>query len=156
GALEQWRADLVLQGGDESADAGLRHVQALGGPPEVQFFAQREKRLDMCEFHGHSRFMRCGYRLLQILPLIEFRWWSRLHMVMGRASYRLLGRSGLRVSPLALGTMTFGSDWGWGADWAEARAIFDAYVERGGNFVDTANGYTDGTAERMVGEFAQG
>lgn len=71
-------------------------------------------------------------------------------------SYRPLGRSGLRVSPLALGTMTFGSEWGWGADWDEARMIFDAYVERGGNFVDTANGYTDGTAEQMVGKFARG
>jgi aryl-alcohol dehydrogenase-like predicted oxidoreductase len=71
-------------------------------------------------------------------------------------SYRPLGRSGLRVSPLALGTMTFGADWGWGADWDEARAIFDAYAGRGGNFVDTANAYTDGTAERMVGEFAHG
>ncbi|MEU9016542.1 aldo/keto reductase [Actinomadura sp. NPDC048394] len=71
-------------------------------------------------------------------------------------SYRPLGRSGLRVSPLALGTMTFGADWGWGADWDEARAIFDAYAGRGGNFVDTANAYTDGTSERMVGEFARG
>lgn len=70
-------------------------------------------------------------------------------------SYRPLGRSGLRVSPLALGTMTFGSEWGWGADRDDARAIFDAYVERGGNFVDTANAYTNGTAERMVGEFAR-
>jgi len=67
-------------------------------------------------------------------------------------SYRLLGRSGLRVSPLALGTMTFG----WGADREEARAIFDAYVGHGGNFVDTANGYADGAAEEMVGEFARG
>jgi aryl-alcohol dehydrogenase-like predicted oxidoreductase len=66
-------------------------------------------------------------------------------------TYRLLGRSGLRVSPLALGTMTFG----WGADRDEARAIFDAYVERGGNFVDTANGYANGTAEQMVGDFAR-
>jgi aryl-alcohol dehydrogenase-like predicted oxidoreductase len=71
------------------------------------------------------------------------------------ASYRLLGASGLRVSPLALGTMTFGSNWGWGADQGEAKAIFDAYVERGGNFVDTANGYTDGAAEQMIGEFAR-
>lgn len=70
-------------------------------------------------------------------------------------SYRLLGRSGLRVSPLALGAMTFGSDWGWGADTAEARRIFDAYVERGGNFIDTANHYTNGTSERLVGEFAR-
>jgi aryl-alcohol dehydrogenase-like predicted oxidoreductase len=70
-------------------------------------------------------------------------------------SYRLLGRTGLRVSPLALGTMTFGSDWGWGADRDEANAIFDAYVERGGNFIDTANAYTNGTGEQMVGEFAR-
>lgn len=70
--------------------------------------------------------------------------------------YRLLGRSGLRVSPLALGTMTFGSDWGWGADAAESRRIFDTYVDRGGNFVDTANFYTNGTSESLVGEFAEG
>lgn len=69
-------------------------------------------------------------------------------------TYRLLGRSGLRVSPLALGTMTFGSDWGWGAATEEARRIFDAYVDRGGNFIDTANQYTNGTAEELVGEFA--
>jgi len=70
-------------------------------------------------------------------------------------SYRPLGCSGLRVSPLALGTMTFGSDWGWGADRDETKKIFDAYVERGGNFIDTANAYTNGTAEQMVGEFAR-
>ena len=69
--------------------------------------------------------------------------------------YRLLGRSGLRVSPLALGTMTFGSDWGWGADAEEARRIFDVYVDRGGNLVDTSVNYTDGTSERMVGRFAE-
>ncbi|MFP5077001.1 aldo/keto reductase [Rhizobium sp. YIM 134829] len=67
--------------------------------------------------------------------------------------YRLLGRSGLRVSPLALGTMTFGSDWGWGAAEDEARRIFDAYVERGGNFVDTAVNYTNGASERILGTF---
>ncbi|MGV6874111.1 aldo/keto reductase [Pseudochelatococcus sp. B33] len=65
--------------------------------------------------------------------------------------YRLLGRSGVRVSPLSLGTMTFGSDWGWGADGAEAKRIFDAYVDRGGNFVDTAVNYTNGTSERILG-----
>lgn len=69
-------------------------------------------------------------------------------------TYRLLGRSGLRVSPLSLGTMTFGSDWGWGADKEEARRIFDSYVDRGGNFIDTANQYTNGTAEQFLGEFA--
>jgi aryl-alcohol dehydrogenase-like predicted oxidoreductase len=50
--------------------------------------------------------------------------------------------------------MTFGSDWGWGADKDEARRIFDTYVDRGGNFVDTANAYTNGTAEELLGEFA--
>ncbi len=67
--------------------------------------------------------------------------------------YRLLGKSGLRASELALGTMTFGEDWGWGASKEEACKIFEAYVEAGGNFVDTANNYTNGTAERFVGEF---
>jgi aryl-alcohol dehydrogenase-like predicted oxidoreductase len=69
------------------------------------------------------------------------------------SDYRLLGRSGLRVSPLALGTMTFGSNWGWGGDEAESRRIFDAYVDAGGNFVDTAVNYTDGSSERLVGRF---
>lgn len=69
--------------------------------------------------------------------------------------YRTLGRSGLRVSPLALGTMTFGSDWGWGADADEARRIFDLYVDRGGNFIDTSVNYTNGASERMVGQFAK-
>ena len=67
--------------------------------------------------------------------------------------YRLLGRSGLRVSPLSLGTMTFGCDWGWGANESEAKRIFDAYVDLGGNFIDTAVNYTDGTAETMLGSF---
>lgn len=71
-------------------------------------------------------------------------------------SYRLLGRSGLRVSPLCLGTMTFGSDWGWGADEGASRRLFDLYAERGGNFLDTANGYTNGTSERYVGKFVEG
>ncbi|MEV6445344.1 aldo/keto reductase [Amycolatopsis sp. NPDC051716] len=70
-------------------------------------------------------------------------------------TYRLLGRSGLRVSPLALGTATFGTEWGWGAEKAEARKLFDTYVERGGNFVDTAATYTDGSSERLLGEFAR-
>jgi len=71
-------------------------------------------------------------------------------------TYRLLGRSGLRVSPLALGAMTFGTEWGWGADERDARRMFDTYVARGGNFIDTANAYTGGTSERMVGAFAEG
>ncbi|MFI7120506.1 aldo/keto reductase [Amycolatopsis sp. NPDC049868] len=70
-------------------------------------------------------------------------------------TYRLLGRSGLRVSPLALGAATFGTDWGWGAEQDEARKLFDRYVERGGNFIDTANTYTNGSSERLLGEFAR-
>jgi aryl-alcohol dehydrogenase-like predicted oxidoreductase len=67
--------------------------------------------------------------------------------------YKMLGRTGLRVSELALGTMTFGEDWGWGASKEESGRIFDRYAEAGGNFVDTSNNYTDGTSERFVGEF---
>ncbi|MCX5345875.1 aldo/keto reductase [Streptomyces atratus] len=70
-------------------------------------------------------------------------------------TYRLLGRSGLRVSPLALGTATFGTEWGWGAEQDDARKLFDLYVERGGNFIDTASTYTDGSSERMLGEFTR-
>lgn len=54
-------------------------------------------------------------------------------------TYRLLGRSGLRVSPLALGTATFGTEWGWGAERDEARKLFDRYTELGGNVFDTAS-----------------
>jgi len=71
------------------------------------------------------------------------------------AQYRLLGRSGLRVSPLTLGTMTFGTEWGWGSDEEESRAIFEAYLERGGNSIDTANFYTGGTSEKMLGRFIE-
>ena len=67
--------------------------------------------------------------------------------------YRLLGRSGLRVSEICLGTMTFGEEWGWGAPPEEARRVFDLFASRGGNFIDTANRYTDGTSEALVGEF---
>jgi aryl-alcohol dehydrogenase-like predicted oxidoreductase len=67
--------------------------------------------------------------------------------------YKLLGHSGLRVSELALGTMTFGETWGWGASKDESRSIFECFVEQGGNFIDTANNYTDGTSEQYVGEF---
>jgi aryl-alcohol dehydrogenase-like predicted oxidoreductase len=70
-------------------------------------------------------------------------------------TYRLLGRSGLRVSPLALGAATFGTEWGWGAEQDEARKLFDLYVERGGNFIDTASTYTNGSSERLLGEFAR-
>jgi len=66
--------------------------------------------------------------------------------------YRTLGRSGLVVSPLALGTMTFGPG-DWGADDATSRAIFDAYRDAGGNFIDTADIYSGGASEALVGRF---
>lgn len=69
--------------------------------------------------------------------------------------YRLLGRSGLRVSPLSLGTMTFGVP-GWGTDLDEAQAMVDCYLEWGGNFIDTANFYAAGKAEQMLGEILTG
>src|SRR5580704_17299023 len=75
---------------------------------------------------------------------------------MQNMNYQLLGRSGLRVSDLCLGTMTFGEDWGWGTAKDEARKIYDAYREAGGNFIDTANVYTQGSSERFVGEFMSG
>src|SRR5437764_12542140 len=70
--------------------------------------------------------------------------------------YTTFGRSGLRVSEVALGTMTFGDDWGWGADADESARIFDAFADAGGTFVDTASNYTEGTSERLVGELAAG
>jgi len=71
-------------------------------------------------------------------------------------NYRLLGKSGLRVSEISLGTMTFGEDWGWGTPKDDSRKIYDAYREAGGNFLDTANLYTSGTSEAFLGEFMQG
>lgn len=68
-------------------------------------------------------------------------------------NYRLLGNSGLRVSEISLGTMTFGEEWGWGSGKEEAREIYDAYRAAGGNFIDTANIYTNGTSEQFIGEF---
>ncbi|MBI5241231.1 MAG: aldo/keto reductase [Elusimicrobia bacterium] len=70
--------------------------------------------------------------------------------------YALLGGSGLRVSPLCLGTMTFGTEWGWGSPAQTARAILDRYLDAGGNFVDTADGYTNGTSESLLGGFLKG
>ena len=71
-------------------------------------------------------------------------------------NYRLLGNSGLRVSPLCLGTMTFGEDWGWGADFDTSQQIFNTYADRGGNFIDTANMYTNGTSEKFLGKLLEG
>ena len=67
--------------------------------------------------------------------------------------YKLLGKSGLRVSEMCLGTMTFGDDWGWGSSKKESRVVYDAFVESGGNFIDTADLYTNGSSESFLGEF---
>jgi aryl-alcohol dehydrogenase-like predicted oxidoreductase len=69
---------------------------------------------------------------------------------------KLLGKSGLRVSELSLGTMTFGEDWGWGASKAVSKTVFDEYSKIGGNFIDTSCNYTSGTSEKFIGEFIQG
>ncbi|HMI87310.1 MAG TPA: aldo/keto reductase [Polyangiaceae bacterium] len=66
--------------------------------------------------------------------------------------YVTLGHSGLRVSPLCLGAMTFGEDWGWGSSVKDSEAIMDAFIERGGNFIDTANAYTKGHSEKIIGD----
>ena len=68
-------------------------------------------------------------------------------------NYKLLGRSGLKVSELCLGTMGFGKEWNWGADKETSLKILDAYAGKGGNFIDTANRYTEGTSEKIIGEF---
>lgn len=70
--------------------------------------------------------------------------------------YRILGSSALRVSEVALGTMTFGEKWGWGAALDDSRRMLDLYVDRGGNFVDTACNYTDGESEEQLGEMLVG
>ena len=67
--------------------------------------------------------------------------------------YVTLGRSGLRVSPFCLGAMTFGEDWGWGSTVEESEAILSRYLDLGGNFIDTANGYTKGHSEAIIGDF---
>src|SRR4051794_17589328 len=71
----------------------------------------------------------------------------------GTMRYKLHGRSGLRVSQLCLGTMTFGAGASWSADEAESRAVFDLFADAGGNFIDTAHMYMGGESERLVGEF---
>jgi aryl-alcohol dehydrogenase-like predicted oxidoreductase len=67
--------------------------------------------------------------------------------------YKLLGRSGLKVSELCLGTMGFGTEAGWGADKATSFNIMEAFANAGGNFLDTANVYKLGTSEKIIGEF---
>ena len=70
--------------------------------------------------------------------------------------YKLLGKSGLRVSEMALGTMTFGEDWGFGASRDECKKQLDTFVAHGGNFIDSAINYTNGSSEKLVGELIAG
>jgi aryl-alcohol dehydrogenase-like predicted oxidoreductase len=70
---------------------------------------------------------------------------------MALTDYVTIGSSGLRVSPFCLGAMTFGEDWGWGSSVAESEAIMSRFLERGGNFIDTANVYTKGHSEQIIG-----
>ncbi|MGE3176253.1 MAG: aldo/keto reductase [Vicinamibacterales bacterium] len=72
---------------------------------------------------------------------------------MSLTHYVTLGHSGLRVSPLCLGAMTFGEEWGWGATVAESEAVLARFLDRGGNFIDTANGYTLGHSEVIIGDY---
>jgi len=67
--------------------------------------------------------------------------------------YRLLGNSGLKVSELALGAMTFGTETGFGVDKDESRRVYERFRDAGGNFIDTANVYAAGTSETFLGEF---
>jgi aryl-alcohol dehydrogenase-like predicted oxidoreductase len=70
--------------------------------------------------------------------------------------YRLLGKSGVRLSELAIGTMTIGEDWGWGASPESQREDADLFADAGGNVIDTADVYTNGTSETILGELLKG
>src|ERR1700692_2478315 len=102
-----------------------------------------------------QRFLKMGASIANCI-------WQRaesipeLHERSTNMRYRLLGKSGLRVSEAALGTMTFGDEWGWGSPKAEAQKVYETYREAGGNFIDTANFYTNGTSETFLGEFIRG
>src|SRR5260370_12513907 len=100
---------------------------------------------------------RCG-SLFHIRMTLSFTTPRRFNRRTRRTTmnFRLLGKSGLRVSEAALGTMTFGDQWGWGSPKDEAQKVYETYREAGGNFLDTANFYTNGTSEKFVGEFIKG
>jgi aryl-alcohol dehydrogenase-like predicted oxidoreductase len=91
--------------------------------------------------------------LFLIIGFIDIRTINNQNMIGDNMHYKLLGKSGLRVSELCLGAMTFGKDWGWGAEKKESRHIYDTFIGAGGNFIDTADFYTKGTSEKYVGEF---
>src|SRR6267154_3775892 len=108
---------------------------------------------------GISRFQQCLKMGASIADCIWQRAESIPELLIMRSTimkYRLLGKGGLRVSEAALGTMTFGDEWGWGSPKAEAQKVYEIYREAGGNFIDTANFYTGGTSEKFVGEFIKG
>jgi aryl-alcohol dehydrogenase-like predicted oxidoreductase len=86
----------------------------------------------------------------RLLALRDFNTYQYLIKIKAM-NYKTLGRSGLRVSPLCLGGMTFGEDWGWGADEAESEKIIKQFMELGGNFIDTANVYTNNHSEKIIG-----
>ena len=68
-------------------------------------------------------------------------------------NYNLFGNSSLRISELCLGTMNFGEEWAFGIDRKTSQAVFDTFADAGGNYIDTADIYTEGTSERWVGDF---
>ena len=76
-----------------------------------------------------------------------------MHPVTALTDYVTLGRSGLRVSPLCLGAMTFGTEWGWGSDVPTSEKVISRFLELGGNFIDTANMYTKGHSEVILGNY---
>ena len=86
--------------------------------------------------------------MLENLPLLNA-WVTTMKV----NEYVTLGRSGLKVSPICLGAMTFGEDWGWGSSETAAAEIFNKYIEAGGNFIDTADMYVNGKSEEMLGKF---
>jgi aryl-alcohol dehydrogenase-like predicted oxidoreductase len=90
-------------------------------------------------------------------PLAASRYLGKVVPVCNRLmtldSFVTLGRSGLRISPYTLGTMTFGEDHGWGASVADSEAMITEYLERGGNSIDTANIYTNGHSEKIIGDY---
>lgn len=70
--------------------------------------------------------------------------------------YKLLGPTGLKVSEFALGTMTFGEGLPWGTNATESKEVFHTFLDKGGNFIDTADAYTNGASETMIGELSKG
>lgn len=75
---------------------------------------------------------------------------------MNNMRYTTFGRTGLRVSELALGGMTIGNAWGWGSDKEMSSKLFKIFTDAGGNFIDTSCNYQDGESEKFIGEFVKG